>query len=305
MPNWRNLPDNDINGIICKYNLNMETVFQSDLKTLGLLSLEEKNVEAINSATYKQYIKVLYLPKGYELQVDMAEYKVQQPSLFFVGPNQYLQIRKSGKENGYFIFYNRDFYCIQIHDHEVACDGLLYNNIHNMPMVMLDKAEMPFFQYIFGQMSDEFRLKDTSLEEMIRTYLKQLFIKAARLWKTQHLNRELVQQSSDLEFFRKFTLLVEEHYKHKHQVADYAELLYMAPKTITHKFKRLNLPQPNDIIKNRIVLEAKRLLVYTNLTAKEIGYELGYDDPAYFSRLFYQRTRETPSGFRAKFLGDQ
>lgn len=278
-----------------------EQLFQSDLKTLGLLPLNEESVAAINSEAYKQYIKVLFLPEGYKLQVDLTEYTVGQPSLFFVVPNQYLQLKEMGT-GGYFIFYNRDFYCIQIHDNEVACDGLLFNNILNMPRVVLDKEETPFVTYIFGQMVEEFSLNDRSLEEMTRTYLKQLFIKAARLWKKQNLNDELVQQKNDLDFFRRFTLLVEEHYKKKHNVADYAELLFIAPKTITHKFKRLNLPQPNDIIKNRILLEAKRLLVHTPMTAKEIGYDLGYEDPAYFSRLFVQKTGETPSGFRAKFL---
>lgn len=279
-----------------------EKVFRSDLKTIGLISLHEGNVDSINSKNYKQYIKVLLLPKGAELQVDLAEYSVKQPSLFFVSPNQHLYIKELGKEEGHFIFYNRDFYCIQIHDEEVACNGLLFSNIYNMPMVELDNGEIPFFSYIFGQMGDEFGLNDTSLEEMLRTYLKQLFIKSARLWKKQNLDKELTEQNSDLEFFRKFTLLVDEHYKEKHHVADYAELLFMAPKTISHKFKRLNLPQPNDVIKNRILLEAKRLLVHTNLTAKEVGYELGYEDPAYFSRLFVQKSGETPSAFRAKFL---
>ncbi|MGE8425670.1 MAG: helix-turn-helix domain-containing protein, partial [Sphingobacterium siyangense] len=266
-----------------------EKVFRNDLKTIGLISLHEENVDSINSAGYKQYIKVLLLSKGTELQVDLAEYSVKQPSLFFVSPNQHLHIKKLGKEEGHFIFYNRNFYCIQIHDEEVACNGLLFSNIYNMPMVELDNGEIPFFSYIFGQITDEFGLNDTSLEEMLRTYLKQLFIKSARLWKKQNLDKELTEQNSDLEFFRKFTLLVDEHYKEKHHVADYAELLFMAPKTISHKFKRLNLPQPNDVIKNRILLEAKRLLVHTNLTAKEVGYELGYEDPAYFSRLFVQK----------------
>lgn len=279
-----------------------ENVFRSNLKTIGLISLHEENVDSINSANYKQYIKVLLLSKGAEVQVDLAEYSVKQPSLFFVSPSQHLHIKKLGKEEGHFVFYNRDFYCIQIHDEEVACNGLLFSNIYNMPMVELDNGEIPFFSYIFGQMTDEFGLNDTSLEEMLRTYLKQLFIKSARLWKKQNLDKELIEQNSDLEFFRKFTLLVDEHYKEKHHVADYAELLFMAPKTISHKFKRLNLPQPNDVIKNRILLEAKRLLVHTNLTAKEIGYELGYEDPAYFSRLFVQKSGETPSAFRAKFL---
>ncbi len=281
-----------------------EKVFRSDLKTIGLIPLNQESADYLNSDNYKQYIKVLFLSPGYELQVDLTEYTVEQPSLFFVSPNQRLHVRKAGLETGYFIFYNRDFYCIQIHDEEVACNGLLFNNIHNMPMVVLDNAEIPFFTYVFGQMADELGLRDTSLEEMLRTYLKQLFIKSARLWKKQNLDKEFAEQNNDLEFFRKFTLLVEEHYKEKHHVSDYAELLFMAPKTITHKFKRLHLPQPNDVIKNRILLEAKRLLVHTTLTAKEVGYELGYDDPAYFSRLFLQKSGETPSAFKAKFLAN-
>lgn len=279
-----------------------DKIFQSDLKTLGLIPLDRETAMQVNEEKYKQYIKVLFVPAGYEVQVDMTVYKVSHASLLFISPNQHLQLKKCGDSGGFFIFYNQDFYCIQIHDKEVACDGLLFNNIHNMPMVELDETELPFFHYLFGQMADEFGLQDTSLEEMIRTYLKQLFIKSARLWKRQHLDKELVAESGELEFFRKFTMLVEAHYKTKHNVADYAELLFMAPKTITHKFKRLNLPQPNETIKNRIVLEAKRLLVHTNLTAKEIGYELGYDDPAYFNRLFTMKTGETPSAFRGKYL---
>jgi AraC-like DNA-binding protein len=76
----------------------------------------------------------------------------------------------------------------------------------------------------------------------------------------------------------------------------------VAPKTLTHRFKRLNLPQPNEIIKNRIILEAKRLLVHTDMKAKEIAYNLGYEDPAYFSRLFFIKTGESPSSFRTKYL---
>ncbi len=277
-------------------------LFQSDLKELGLIPLTAEAAEQINGDSYKRYIKVLMLTPGYKIQVDLSVYTIKQASLFFVGPNQFLQIKKTGKQGGSFIYYNRDFYCIQIHDKEVACDGLLFNNNLNMPEVNLNITEAPFFSYIVQQMAGELRMKDVSQEEMIRTYLKQLFILATRIWKRRYLNRQLVTHSGDLEFFRKFTLLVEQHYKEKHNVSDYAELLFMAPKTITHKFKRLKLPQPNDIIKNRILLEAKRLLVHTTLTAKEIGYELGYEDPAYFSRLFVQKTGETPSGFRTKFL---
>lgn len=278
------------------------TVFNNNLKTLGLLQVSEEQTDVINGPVYKQYIKILYLPAGYKLRVDFACYETQQPTLFFISPNQYLELEAAGLESGYFIFYNRDFYCIQIHDQEVACDGLLFNNIRNMPKVELVEDEIAFLGSLFKEMILEFKLNDSSLEEMMRTYLKQLLIRATRSWKRQHLDNAVTDQQSDLEFFRKFTRLVDEHYKSKHTVADYADFLCMAPKTITHKFNRLRLPQPNEVIKNRIILEAKRLLVHTSLTAKEIAYDLGYNDPAYFSRLFMAKTGESPSGFRASFL---
>jgi AraC-like DNA-binding protein len=269
---------------------------------LGMLHVSQEQTEVINGSAYKEYIKILYLPANYKLRVDFACYDTQRPTLFFISPNQFLELEAAGQESGYFIFYNRDFYCIQIHDQEVACDGLLFNNIRNMPKVELSEAEDAFLRGLFKEMIHEFNLNDSSLEEMVRTYLKQLLIRATRSWKRQHLTNDVTDQQSDLEFFRKFTRLVEEHYKSKHTVADYADFLCMAPKTITHKFNRLRLPQPNEVIKNRIILEAKRLLVHTSLTAKEIAYDLGYNDPAYFSRLFQTKTGESPSGFRANFL---
>lgn len=279
-----------------------EHVFESSLKRLGLAEVNEERAEYINGEAYKQYIKILYLPKGYKITVDFSVYTTRQPSLFFVGPNQYLKIEKSGNASGYIIFYNRDFYCIQIHDQEVACDGVLFNNINNMPLVTIEKGESGFIDYLFQQIKDEFVLEDSSMEEMVRTYLKQLLIKATRLWKKEHLDKKTIEQKKDLEFFRKFTLLVDAHYKTLHTVADYADHLSMAAKTVTHKFKRLNLPQPNEVIKNRIILEAKRLLVHTSMTAKEIAHELGYEDPAYFSRQFQIKTGESPSSFRTKYF---
>ncbi|WP_439490274.1 helix-turn-helix domain-containing protein [Algoriphagus sp.] len=266
-------------------------------------SVNSENTQIINSEAFKEYIKILYLPSGYTVTVDFTVHRTVAPSLLFVSPNQFMKIEEVGLAPGYLIFYNRDFYCIQIHDAEVACDGLLFNNIQNMPLVSLPDGEAEFTNYLFMQITGELALNDSSLEEMVRTYLKQLLIKSTRVWKQQHLEKVVSEQPADLDFFRNFTLLVDAHFKEKHSVADYASLLSIAPKTITHKFKRLNLPQPNDVIKNRLILEAKRLLVHTGMTAKEIAYELGYEDPAYFSRLFQLKTGESPSGFRVKYHG--
>ncbi|TFF37258.1 helix-turn-helix domain-containing protein [Mucilaginibacter psychrotolerans] len=279
-----------------------KNIFDTNLKTIGLLQLNAENLELINADAYKTYIKVMYLPKGCKVKVDFSIYETDGPALFFISPNQVLSIQELCSGSGHFIFYNRDFYCVQIHDEEVACDGLLFNNINNMPMTAVPGHEAAFIDHLFLQIAHEFALKDSSQEEMLRTYLKQLLIKSTRLWKQQHLGGVLTDQNNDPDTFRRFSQLVDAHYKEKHTVADYADLLLIAPKTLTHKFKRMNLPQPNEVIKNRIILEAKRLLVHTAMSAKEIAYELGYDDPAYFSRLFLIKTGESPSGFKAKYL---
>lgn len=280
-------------------------IFDVSLKKIGLVQVDSESLEVINSEAYKSYIKVIYLSKGCKIKVDFKMYDTPCPSLFFISPNQVLSIEELCDEPGHLIFYNHDFYCIQIHDDEVACDGLLYNNIHNMPMTAVPGPESNFINNLFLQIENEFSLKDCSQEEMLRTYLKQLFIKSTRLWKLQHLDGAMAQQSNDVAFFRRFTQLVDANYKEKHSVADYADILTIAPKTLTHKFKRMNLPQPNEIIKSRIILEAKRLLVHTAKSAKEIAYDLGYEDPAYFSRLFYIKTGETPFGFKSKYLNNQ
>ncbi|QSW89370.1 helix-turn-helix domain-containing protein [Flavobacterium endoglycinae] len=277
-------------------------VFESNYKKLGFLILNQETVDEINSDDYKAYIKVLYLPEDYLITIDFKQYQTTSPSLFFINSNQYLQITKEGKKQGYFMYYNRDFYCVQIHDAEVACDGLLFNNIFEMPMTVLPEKEVVFIEGIYDQIQEEFVSPDSSQEEMIRTYLKQLIIKATRIWKVQQLGVLNDEPSKEVDFFRDFSRLVEIHFRSKHTVADYAEILGVAPKTLSNKFNRLELSQPNDIIKDRIILEAKRLLGYSSLSVKEIAYQLGYEDPAYFNRLFTNKVGDTPSNFKKKYL---
>ncbi|RYD69066.1 MAG: hypothetical protein EOP53_27785, partial [Sphingobacteriales bacterium] len=165
-----------------------QNIFDVSLKTIGLLNVNTVSLNNINSDAYKSYIKIMYLPEGCKIKVDFNVYHTQGPALFFISPNQLLQVQEICSESGHFIFYNQDFYCIQLHDNEVACDGLLFNNINNMPMTAIPKAQAGFIDHLFLQIENEFGFRDSSQEEMLRTYLKQLLIKSTRLWKQQHLN---------------------------------------------------------------------------------------------------------------------
>lgn len=278
-----------------------DLVFEDNYKKFGLNVFSNENLDTINSIKAHPYIKILFVPAGYELMIDFNHHITKAPTLFFL-TYQYLDIKKGSADEASFLYYNRDFYCIQIHDKEVACDGLLFHNVFEIPNVELDPSETVIIQSLFDQIKDELEWKESSGEEMIRTYLKQIIIRATRKWKKQNLKTDTVNiPNSELDVFRDFSRYLEVHFREKHQVAEYAELLHIAPKTLTHKFKNLHLESPNQLIINRILLEAKRLLFYTDKSVKEIAYDLGYEDPAYFNRLFTQKTGKTPSNFKKNY----
>jgi AraC-like DNA-binding protein len=277
-----------------------QLVFEDHYKRLGLEIFSGENLENFNGNNFRTDIKVFFIPSGYELTVDFNHYKTKKTSLFFL-TNQHLSIQK-GKDESVLLFYNRDFYCIQIHDKEVACDGLLFHNVFEIPFVELDPSETTLIKDLFQNIKDELEWKDSSAEEMIRTYVKQIIIRATRKWKKQNLDNDTLRiPGNELDIFRDFSRHLEIHFREKHNVADYADLLHIAPKTLTHKFKNLNLDSPNQLIINRILLEAKRLLFYTDKPVKEIAYDLGYEDPAYFNRLFTNKTGNTPANFKKNY----
>lgn len=273
--------------------------FEANYKQFNYIGFNHLQLDLINGNQFKPFIKILFIPAGYQVKVDFDLYEIKRPSLFFVNTNQVLQILNATSEEAQLLYYNRDFYCVQIHDSEVACDGILFNNVLALPMVTIEKSEQNTIANLFQNIKEELKNQDSSSEEMMRTYLKQIIIRATRVWKKDNLaQNKSITVHTDQELFRDFGRLVEIHFREKHSVADYADLLNYAPKTLANKFNKLHLENPNDIIKNRIVLEAKRLLFYTELSVKEIAYQLGYDDPAYFNRLFAQKTGLSPALFK-------
>lgn len=97
-----------------------------------------------------------------------------------------------------------------------------------------------------------------------------------------------------------FLDLVDAHFSKEHSVAFYARKLGVSPKNLTMRVSRAIGKSARIVIRDRCLLEAKRLLAYSDVNVSEIGYELGFADPNYFSRLFHQTEKLTPSQFREK-----
>lgn len=182
------------------------------------------------------------------------------------------------------LMFNREFYCVHTNDSEVSCNGILFFGTNQTPVFKINDKEFELVSYLLKVLEEEFDIKDQSQEEMLRILLKRFIILCTRLAKKQIFFTDPSPVEVDL--IRHFNVLVEENYKTLKKVSDYANLMHKSPKTITNLFGKFSDLSPLEIIHNRIIIEAEKLFNYTNKSAKEIGLELGFEDPAQFSKFF-------------------
>ncbi len=131
---------------------------------------------------------------------------------------------------------------------------------------------------------------------MLRIVLKRFIITCTRIARTRFgVGRE---NERTFDIIRQFYVLVDQNFREKKQVQDYADMLCRSPKTLSNLFSICGLPSPLRVIHERIDAEAKRLLLYTRKSAKEISSLLGFEDLATFSRFFKKMTGESVSDYR-------
>lgn len=194
------------------------------------------------------------------------------------------------------ILFNREFYCISDHDSEVSCNGILFFGTQDLPIITISDMQQKRFDLWYEVFVEEFSTPDKIQGDMLQMLLKRFIIMSTRLAKEQLIVKEL--DNEQVEIIRKFNFLVDLHYKTKRKVSDYADLLFKSPKTLSNLFSIYNQKSPQRIILDRLALEAKRLIHFTDKQNQEIAYELGFNDPAHFSRFFKKMTQMTPSEYR-------
>jgi len=193
--------------------------------------------------------------------------------------------------------FNRNFYCIVDHDKEVSCVGFLFYGSAGTMFIDLNEQQQHKIDLLLQVFIDEFNTSDNIQRDMLQMMLKRLIIIITRLGKEQYLTDPALTDDK-LDILRKYNLMVENNYKKQHTVQFYASQLNKSPKTLANFFALYNHKSPLVVIQERVTLESKRLLMYTDKSSKEIAFELGFDDAAYFSNFFKKQTGYAPSDFR-------
>lgn len=263
-----------------------------------LFSLTETSSAAFGQPVQLAEYVVLFVPQGKGVYyADVATVDFNGPVLLFATPFQLLRLETKRDLPFSVLRFHGDFYCIEHHRTEVACNGLLFNNIYQPPFVQLTAEAASDFSQLLAQLQAEFKQPAPS-GIVLKAYLQLLLAKSSAIkLKTQAAGEDGPPADEQMEHFRQ---LLDRHYLTLHKPADYAELLAISSNHFTKKCNRYFGKSPSRLIQDRLVLEAKKQLHLTRKSIKEIAYALRFDDEFYFSRFFKKHTGVSPQTFRRR-----
>lgn len=261
-----------------------------------LVPLENKSNYDSSIPHRHNYYEIFVFEKGGgEHDLDFNTFAVKDRSVHFVSPGQVHNLRRKAGSYGYAILFSRDFYSMNLQNQEVLFELPFLNNNTINPILNLDIEEYKHFKELADKMNKE-HLSDSDWKaDLIRSFLNAFLIYSKR-----HFNEiqfHTIIEDSIVFDFRK---LIEKNFHQLHKVSEYAELMNISEKQLnTHIKTKIGIP-PSELIYDRIILEAKRLVLYSDYTFQEIAYFLNYSDPSHFAKFFKSKAGLSPGDFRKK-----
>jgi AraC family transcriptional activator of pobA len=245
------------------------------------------------------YVLLLVLEGEGNLKADFSTWQFTANSLLCFTPYQPFLIDAKTSFRGVAVNFHPDFFCIHRHHKEVACNGVLFNNIYHPPFHIMPAEKAIELTQLVDTMKKEMLQPELAQYELLVSYLKIFLITASRS-RMEQLPEEKRQSVNTKEPFvlQQLKEAIEHHYRKKHSAGDYASLLNLSPKTLARITKTHFNKTLTHLIAERIIIEAKRELYLTSKPVKTIAWELGFDDEYYFSRFFKTHADISPLIYR-------
>lgn len=260
------------------------------------IAVKEFNERDKNQIISLPYYNILLLEGAGEVSVDYRQFVFLNYTVLFATPYQKILIKGSNSFIIQQLTFHGDFYCIEYHKEEVACNGLLFNNIYIKPFLSISEEQYRGLKKDMEYIDQLLKENDPHTEPIIKACLQLILAKASRL-KIKDLDED-IQLHRQRHPIEKFQELLEEHYLDEKQPAFYASELFMSTGFFSKKCKEFFGKTPSEMLQERIILEAKKKLHLTYKSVKEIALNLKFDDEHYFSRYFKKHTGVSPTLFR-------
>ena len=230
---------------------------------------------------------------------DFSNYEFEEKTVFAFSPYQPFMFTPFDNLKGSAILFHPDFFCIHKHHNEVACNGVLFNNIYHPPFLRINESQEKHLLDLIGEMKLEVQDPGLAQYELLISHLKILLIRLSRIKADQSPQAKLNLAETEQPFIlQNLRDAIENNYRIKHAAGEYASLLNISPKALGKITKAHFKKTVTNLVSERIIIEAKRELYLTSKTIKEIAWELGYEDEYHFSRFFKTNTEISPQIYR-------
>lgn len=241
------------------------------------------------------YHMVLFTEGSGKFSIDYQTYSIKPFQFYFMTPGQIHDWHFEENIDGYIINFPAQFFQSFLLNANYLDQFYFFNgNVQDCIIQVPEELRWTVVELIEKAILET--LGDNKFKnDTVRVLLLQLFMEISNLDGRNRLsfvepNKNAVRQN--------FEKLIDENYLSLRLPKQYAELLHVTPNHLNKLCNEMVGISAGDMIRNRIILEAKRLLINLKLTVTEIAYKLNFEDSSYFCKLFKKQTGMTPNAFR-------
>jgi AraC family transcriptional activator of pobA len=266
----------------------------TDFEILHFEDMTEPEVDEIHKHSFYE---IIWTENGKSRQtIDYKEYEVLPNSLFFISPNQVHQFEEWKPLVGGSLLFTEDFFLLNNYKKDKLLELSFLDNFYATPCIKLNKKEFSEVKKIINFISVEQKRKDKS-KTIVQSFL--------------HILLELVQRCVDTEatkpiskknllVYKQFKRLLDIHFVENKTPSFYSGNLNITQHHLNMVTKMVTGKTSSEVIRARSILEAKRLLTFTDHTISEIASQLNYFDSSYFAKLFKAETGKSPITFKTE-----
>lgn len=278
-----------------QYSDDSEKIFT--IRKIGDFNDEE--IEHNDMPHLHDYYTIFWVESGEAIHAtEFVEYSLLADTILFVPPGLKHRMYIDKSVTGTYMIFNEDFIQFNQKNYVPLKEYRLFNNPEFKSLIRLDQNNKAKFKNIAGLIFNEIQHPDDYSQDVVLNLLHLFLLESRRIFDHQNqAPKELQEATPDTTIIR-FKQLIEENFAREKNVSPYAEMLNINPSCLNELTKRLTGITAGELIRNRVIDETKKLLYSSNLSGKEIAYELGFEDPAYFSRFFKKYTGITLKEFR-------
>jgi len=227
-------------------------------------------------------------------QIDLKEYDLKAGSVLKIAKGQVHAFQNNPQYEGFLIIFTEDFVLNYFSKSSINLISHLYN-YHTTSPIANDKDGNEAF---LNQLISELKTENTYAQKNIVASLLDIYL--LRLERKTHAAKEQDHNSKHYDTFIKFKNLVESNYTTTRNVKDYADRLFISTKHLNQVVKDFTLNTSKSFIDDYVILEAKRAIVSTEKSLKEIAFDIGFDEVTNFTKFFKNKMNMTPKAFKSQ-----